>query len=241
LRLAEVRTKINEEFRKNLSVTDGAKVDELLVVANDVAKLLRCSVVQLREKEDKEGVYAGSTRMVATLLSVLSVFHTNVRPETNNMASSSADPKAERTFIAVKPDGVQRGLVGEIIKRFEQRGYKMVAGKLMWASKELLEKHYEDLKELPFFPGLVTYMNSGPVFAMVWEGKFVVKMGRKMLGATKPQESEPGTIRGDFCIDVGRNICHGSDSVDSANKEIELWFGKDLQEYTSVAAPWVYE
>jgi len=177
--------------------------------------------------------------MVATLLSVLSAFN---RSNNNEMASTgAADPKMERTFIAVKPDGVQRGLVGEIIKRFEQRGYKMVAGKLMWASKEHLEKHYADLSSKSFFPGLVQYMNSGPVFAMVWEGKDVVKNGRAMLGATNPKDSLPGTIRGDFCIDVGRNICHGSDAVDSANKEIELWFGSELNEYNLVTKPWIYE
>merc|ERR1712002_385513 len=177
---------------------------------------------------------------MGTLLSVLSVFHNNVKA--NTMSSSSpVDPKSERTFIAVKPDGVQRGLIGDIIKRFEQRGYKMVAAKMTWPPKELLETHYEDLKDKSFFPGLIKYMSSGPVFAMMWEGKEVVKMGRKMLGATNPLASEPGTIRGDYCIDVGRNICHGSDSVDTANREIGLWFGKDLNEYVSCAQPWVYE
>jgi len=180
---------------------------------------------------------ASEARMVATLLSVISVF-------SKNMADSTApvDKSAERTFIAVKPDGVQRGLIGEIIKRFEQRGYKMVAGKLMTASEDHLKNHYSDLSSKPFFPGLVKYMASGPVFAMVWEGKSVVKMGRMMLGATNPLDSLPGTIRGDYCIDVGRNICHGSDSVDSANKEIDLWFGKDeLNDYTANSKPWVYE
>merc|ERR1712241_250783 len=140
----------------------------------------------------------------------------------------------ERTFIAIKPDGVQRGLVGKIIKRFEQRGFKLVAMKLCMPGKEHLEKHYSDLSSKPFFAGLVTYMNSGPIFAMVWEGKDVVRMGRKMLGATNPLDSEPGTIRGDFCIEVGRNVCHGSDAVESAQKEIDLWFKKEeLNEYTA--------
>merc|ERR1711872_403045 len=148
----------------------------------------------------------------------------------------------ERTFIAVKPDGVQRGLVGEIMKRFEQRGYKLVAAKLCMPGKAHLEKHYADLSSKPFFPGLVEYMNSGPIFAMVWEGKDVVRMGRMMLGATNPRESNPGTIRGDFCIDVGRNICHGSDAVESAKKEIALWFkDEDLLNYTANSKPWVYE
>nr|ABO26651.1 nucleoside diphosphate kinase B [Haliotis discus discus] len=168
--------------------------------------------------------------MVATLLSILAAF-----TKTKNMA-------AERTFIAVKPDGVQRGLVGEIMKRFENRGYKLVACKMMTASKEHLEKHYSDLSTKPFFAGLVKYMGSGPVVAMVWEGKEVVKMGRMMLGATNPLQSNPGTIRGDFCIDVGRNICHGSDAVESAQKEIALWFTpEELCNYNSCQSSWVYE
>ncbi|KAL4229950.1 Nucleoside diphosphate kinase A [Mactra antiquata] len=168
--------------------------------------------------------------MVATLLHILSYF------------SKMADAKEERTFIMVKPDGVQRGIVGEIIKRFENRGYKLVACKMCRPSKEHLEKHYADLSKKPFFPGLIQYMSSGPVVAMAWEGKEVVKMGRAMLGATNPLDSNPGTIRGDFCIDVGRNICHGSDAVESAKKEIGLWFSaEELQSYKSCEFEWVYE
>lgn len=168
--------------------------------------------------------------MVATLLSVLAAF------------TRMADPKKERTFIAVKPDGVQRGIVGEIMKRFEQRGYKLVAAKLTMPGEEHLKKHYADLSSKPFFAGLVKYMNSGPIFAMVWEGKAVVSMGRQMLGATDPLKSMPGSIRGDFCIDVGRNVCHGSDSVESANKEINLWFKpEELLDYKAEISPWVYE
>merc|ERR1712038_2030328 len=132
----------------------------------------------------------------------------------------------ERTFIAIKPDGVQRGLVGEIITRFEKRGYKLVAMKLCKPGEEHLKTHYDDLKDKKFFPGLVKYMNSGPICAMVWEGKDAVKQGRSMLGETNPLASKPGTIRGDYCLDLGRNICHGSDAVDSAEKEIALWFTK---------------
>merc|ERR1712157_534339 len=140
---------------------------------------------------------------------------------------------AERTFIAIKPDGVQRGLVGEIIKRFEQKGFKLVAIKMVQPGKAHLEEHYADLAGRPFFAGLVEYMNSGPIVAMVWEGKGVVKTGRVMLGATNPADSAPGTIRGDFSIQVGRNICHGSDSVESANHEIGLWFKPaELQDWT---------
>uniref|UniRef100_A0AAY5L5C0 Nucleoside diphosphate kinase n=2 Tax=Esox lucius TaxID=8010 RepID=A0AAY5L5C0_ESOLU len=147
----------------------------------------------------------------------------------------------ERTFIAIKPDGVQRGLVGDIIKRFEQKGFKLVGMKFIQAPESLLREHYADLKERPFFPGLVSYMASGPVVAMVWEGLNAVKTGRVMLGETNPADSKPGTIRGDFCIQVGRNIIHGSDSVDSANTEISLWFKPDeLCCYTSCANEWIY-
>ncbi|KAJ9640027.1 nucleoside diphosphate kinase Ndk1 [Coniosporium apollinis] len=149
---------------------------------------------------------------------------------------------SEQTFIAVKPDGVQRGLIGPIISRFENRGFKLVAIKLVTPSKEHLEKHYEDLNDKPFFKGLITYMGSGPVCAMVWQGRDVVKTGRAILGATNPLASAPGTIRGDFAIDVGRNVCHGSDGVESAKKEIALWFKEgEIQEYKQAQFDWIYE
>ncbi|XP_043571100.1 nucleoside diphosphate kinase [Chiloscyllium plagiosum] len=148
----------------------------------------------------------------------------------------------ERTFIAVKPDGVQRGIVGEVIKRFEQKGFKLVAMKFLQAPKDLLEKHYCELSDKPFYPKLIKYMSSGPVVAMAWEGLNVVKTGRVMLGETNPADSKPGTIRGDFCIQVGRNIIHGSDSVESAKKEINLWFkSEELVEYQNCAQDWIYE
>ncbi|BET02549.1 unnamed protein product [Nesidiocoris tenuis] len=149
---------------------------------------------------------------------------------------------AERTFIMVKPDGVQRGLIAKIIKRFEEKGFKLVAMKFMWASEDLLKKHYADLAGRPFFPNLVSYMNSGPVVPMVWEGLNVVKTGRQILGATNPQDSERGSIRGDLCIQVGRNVAHGSDAVESAKKEIDLWFTpKELVDWTPAQQAWVYE
>merc|ERR1719442_242696 len=162
-------------------------------------------------------------------------------PKTLDNTSKMAGNR-ERTFIMLKPDAVQRGLVGEIIKRFEQKGFKLVAMKMMHASVEHLEEHYADLKGKVFFPGLIKYMNSGPVVPMVWEGLNVVKTGRVMLGETNPAASAPGTIRGDFCIQVGRNICHGSDAVESAKKEIALWF-KDEEpvKWDPVAMEWVYE
>ncbi|KAK9765740.1 nucleoside diphosphate kinase Ndk1 [Basidiobolus ranarum] len=138
----------------------------------------------------------------------------------------------ERTYIMVKPDGVERGLVGEVIKRFEQKGYKLAALKLVQPTEQLLAEHYKDLADKPFFRGLMAYMTSGPVVGMVWEGKGVVKTGRVLLGETNPLASLPGTIRGDFCVDVGKNLCHGSDSVESAEREIGLWFTEDdLVEY----------
>ncbi|TDH70207.1 hypothetical protein CCR75_002222 [Bremia lactucae] len=147
----------------------------------------------------------------------------------------------ERTYIMIKPDGVQRHLVGEIIKRFENKGYKLVALKLARPSVEHLEAHYADLSGRPFFPSLIAYMSSGPVTCMVWEGNNVVLEGRKMLGATKPTDSALGTIRGDFCVDVGRNVCHGSDSVESAEREIYLWFPEGIIEWGANDEAWVYE
>jgi len=147
----------------------------------------------------------------------------------------------ERTFIAIKPDGVHRGLIGEIIKRFEVKGFKLVGLKMTHPSEDLLKQHYEDLKDRPFFASLVDYMHSGPVVAMVWEGKEAVKTGRVMLGETNPADSKPGTIRGDFCIQVGRNIIHGSDAVDSAKQEISLWFKpEELVKWTNCAHDWIY-
>ncbi|KAI1415364.1 nucleoside diphosphate kinase [Hypoxylon sp. FL1857] len=148
----------------------------------------------------------------------------------------------EQTFIAIKPDGVQRGLVGAIISRFESRGFKLVAIKLVTPGKAHLEKHYADLKDKPFFPGLIEYMNSGPICAMVWEGLDAVKTGRTLLGATNPLASAPGTIRGDFALQTGRNVCHGSDSVENAKKEIALWFTEgDVVSWESAQAKWIYE
>lgn len=142
----------------------------------------------------------------------------------------------------IKPDGVQRGLVGSIISRFETKGYQLVAMKTKQASEDLLNTHYSDLVSKPFFPKMRDYMLSGPVVCMVWEGESAVSTGRKMLGATNPLESNPGTIRGDYCLIVGRNICHGSDSVENAAKEIALWFTEDeLLDWTSHSKDWLYE
>jgi len=134
---------------------------------------------------------------------------------------------SERTFLAIKPDGVQRGLVAEIVKRFEQRGYQLVAMKFLVPARELVEQHYAEHRERPFFGSLVEFLISGPVVAMVWQGANIVANSRKMIGATKPADSAPGTIRGDLAIDLGSNIIHGSDSVESAQREINLWFKAD--------------
>ncbi|TFL06919.1 nucleoside diphosphate kinase [Pterulicium gracile] len=147
----------------------------------------------------------------------------------------------ERTYIMIKPDGVQRNLVGKIIQRFEERGFKLVALKLAQASEEHLEKHYADLKGKSFFPGLIKYMASGPVVCMVWSGLDAVKTGRAMLGTTNPLQSAAGSIRGDFCLQTGRNICHGSDSVENAEKEIKLWFPDGVVQWTSALEGWTYE
>jgi len=147
----------------------------------------------------------------------------------------------ERTYIMIKPDGVQRGLIGEVIKRFEAKGYKLVAMKFTAPGKAHMEEHYKDLSGKGFFPSLIEYMISGPVVAMVWEGSNVILEGRKMLGATMPRDSAMGTIRGDYCVEVGRNVCHGSDTVEAANAEIKHWFPDGLQEWSSCQNPWVYE
>ncbi len=133
----------------------------------------------------------------------------------------------EKTFIAIKPDGVQRGFISEIIGRFERKGFKLVALKQLIPSKELAQKHYGVHKERPFFNDLVDFISSGPVVAMVWEGEGVIFCARKMIGATKPLEAEPGTIRGDLAVNIGRNIIHGSDGPDTALFEINLWFNNE--------------
>ncbi|XP_062387658.1 nucleoside diphosphate kinase 3 isoform X2 [Sardina pilchardus] len=148
----------------------------------------------------------------------------------------------ERTFIAIKPDGVQRKLVGEIIGRFERKGFRLVALKFLQASEEQLMEHYIDLRNKPFYGGLIKYMSSGPIVAMVWQGLDVVKTARKMLGETNPADSMPGTIRGDYCVEVSRNVIHGSDSVESAQKEIALWFRQhELLCWEDNSDRWIYE
>ena len=130
----------------------------------------------------------------------------------------------ERTYIMIKPDGVARQLTGEIIRRFENRGLKLVALKMLVPTRETAEKHYAVHAEKPFYGELVNFVTSGPVVAMVWEGKDVVKLTRTMIGATKPVDALPGTIRGDFTADMLSNLIHGSDAPEAATEEIALWF-----------------
>jgi nucleoside-diphosphate kinase len=147
----------------------------------------------------------------------------------------------EKTFLMVKPDGVQRNLIGEIVSRFEQKGFQLVGGKLMNISKELAEEHYGEHKERPFFGELVDFITSGPVFAMIWEGENVITTARQMMGSTNPKDAAPGTIRGDFGVTVGKNIIHGSDSPESAVREIGLFFNnEELVQYDKLMNQWIY-
>lgn len=148
----------------------------------------------------------------------------------------------ERTFIMVKPDGVQRGLVGEVISRFEKKGFTLVGLKMLQVSRSLAEEHYGVHKERPFFGGLVEFICSSPVVAMVWEGEGVIASARKLIGATNPLNAEPGTIRGDFGVSVGRNLIHGSDAPETAQTEIKLWFtDAELASWQASITPWLYE
>lgn len=148
----------------------------------------------------------------------------------------------ERTYLMIKPDGVQRGLVGEVITIFEKKGFKIVGLKMLRISRELAERHYGEHKDKPFFKDLVEYITSGPVVAVVIEGKEAVSAVREMMGATDPLKAAPGTIRGRYGIDIGRNVVHGSDSPASAHREITLFFREEeLIEYSRDIDSWIYE
>ena len=148
----------------------------------------------------------------------------------------------ERTFVMVKPDAVQRGLVGEIIRRFEKKGIKIVGMKLVSVSRELAEKHYGVHRGKPFFEPTVKYITSSPVVAMVLEGNNAIEMVRNMMGKTDPQKAEMGTIRGDFGQFIGRNIVHGSDSAETAEFEIKLWFKpREIAVYKRIDEEWLSE
>ncbi|MBY7143489.1 nucleoside-diphosphate kinase [Virgibacillus sp. NKC19-3] len=147
----------------------------------------------------------------------------------------------EKTFIMVKPDGVQRNLIGEIVNRLEAKGFKLAGAKLMVISNDLAKNHYGEHKEKPFFGELVDFITSGPVFAMVWEGDNVIKTARDMMGKTNPSEAAPGTIRGDFGVTVSKNVIHGSDAPESAEKEIGLFFSEnEIIDYNKQDSAWIY-
>ena len=148
----------------------------------------------------------------------------------------------EQTLVLVKPDGVQRGLVGEIITRLERRGLKLNGLKLMQMTRELAEAHYAAHVGKAFYAGLVEYITSGPIVAMVWEGKDAIAIVRKTMGATNAGAAEPGTIRGDFAVEIGRNLIHGSDGAESAVREVALFFGDDgLVSWERATDRWIRE
>lgn len=148
----------------------------------------------------------------------------------------------ERTYVMVKPDGVQRNLAGKIITRFEEKGLKIVGLKMLQISRELAEKHYGEHVGKPFFGPLVDYITSSPVVAMVLEGKDAVATAREMMGATNPLKAAPGTIRATYGMDIGRNVIHGSDSPESANREINIFFRpEELVDYNRAMEKWIYE
>ncbi len=145
-----------------------------------------------------------------------------------------------RTFVLIKPDGVQRGLVGDFIRRLERRGLKLVAMQMRSLSRELAESYYQEHRGKEFFRPLVTYVVSGPVVAMIWEGPRAVEVARVTIGATNPIEASPGTIRGDYGVDISRNLIHGADSEASAKREIGLFFeAEDILTYTRVDEGWL--
>ena len=147
----------------------------------------------------------------------------------------------ERTFLMVKPDGVQRNVVGEIVSRFERKGFQLVGAKLMQITPELAEQHYGEHKEKPFFGDLVSFITSGPVFAMVWQGENVIATARQMMGKTHPKEALPGTIRGDYGLTLDKNVIHGSDAPESAAREIGLFFKEEeLIGYEKLMNNWIY-
>ncbi len=147
----------------------------------------------------------------------------------------------DRTLIVIKPDGVQRHMMGEIISRFERKGFKLVAAKFMQISEATARAHYAVHEGKPFFAGVVKYLASCPVMVMVWQADGIIEMSRKMMGATFGFDAEPGTIRGDFGCSKGYNLIHGSDSVESAEYEIPLYFSQDeLIDYTLADEDWLY-
>ena len=147
----------------------------------------------------------------------------------------------ETTYVMIKPDGVQRGLIAEILGRFERKGLKLVGLKSVVPSQETAEAHYEVHKERPFYPGLIKFVTSGPVVCMAWSGKDAITVARTLIGSTNGREASPGTIRGDFGMDMGFNMIHGSDAAETAAFELGLWFPEGLMEWDQSITAWVYE
>jgi nucleoside-diphosphate kinase len=148
----------------------------------------------------------------------------------------------ERTLVLVKPDGVQRGLIGEVISRLERRGLRLVAAKFLWVSQDLAQTHYAIHKGKPFFEGLISYITSAPVMAMVWEGPNAITAVRQTMGSTRPTEAAPGSIRHDFALEIGRNLTHASDTGENGEKEIALWFKpEEIAEWSRAVDRWVFE
>ena len=148
----------------------------------------------------------------------------------------------ERTLILIKPDGVQRALVGRIIERYEQRGLRIAGMKLMRVSRELAERHYDVHRDKPFFPGLIAFITSSPVVALAVEGPNAVAVCREINGATRPAQAAPGSIRGDLALDTGHNLVHGSDSTETAEREVGLWFRPDeLVDYQRAVDAWILD
>jgi len=148
----------------------------------------------------------------------------------------------EKTLVLVKPDGVQRGLIGEIIIRLERRGLKLVAAKFMNVSQELAKTHYAIHEGKPFYDGLIRYITSAPVMAMVWEGMNAVSAVRQTMGSTRPVDASPGSLRHDFALDVARNLTHASDTQENAEKEITLWFQPaELVDWDRLIDTWIHE
>jgi nucleoside-diphosphate kinase len=148
----------------------------------------------------------------------------------------------ERTLVLVKPDGVQRGLIGEVISRLERRGLRLVAAKFLKVSQEMAETHYAIHKNKPFYNGLIKYITSAPVMAMVWEGPDAVTAIRQTMGATRPTEAAPGSVRHDFALEIGRNLTHASDTVENSKNEVALWFEPgELVDWKRATDQWVFE
>lgn len=149
---------------------------------------------------------------------------------------------SQRTLVLIKPDGVQRGLVGAIISRLEARGLKIVAMKMLQMDREIASQHYDVHRQRPFFQGLVEFITTSPIIAMVLEGSNAVELVRRTIGSTDPVQAEPGTIRGDLAVEIGRNLIHGSDSLETAAKEISFFFkSEEIPGYTRSVEPWITE